>query len=45
MERQIGFKSLDDFLNSDEEIKLKIIRLKRSSNHFTKKMDGIDRTK
>lgn len=45
MEREIGYKSLNDFLNSDEDMKLKIIRLKRSSNHFMKKMDGIERTK
>jgi len=45
MEKKTGFSTLDEFLQSPDEMKQKLIMLKRSSSPFLKKMENPERIK
>jgi len=45
MEKKAGFANLDEFLQSKDELKHKLIVLKRTSNPFLKKLTPPERIK
>jgi len=45
MEKKTGFSTLDEFLQSQDDLKQKLILLKRTSPPFLKKLDANERIK
>jgi len=45
MEKKTGFSTLDEFLQSPDDIKQKLILLKRTSSPFLKKLENPERIK